>query len=403
MDHFECDDAQEFDAHRLRDGRWQRGRLQVVVRVGHRNMTGIVGAERGDTAYGEGSRDGSLGLAWRSYRGRAGLEAIAEQWDQLDRTNPDFRFFQGADWHRAYLEILERHPEKFWFAVAYRANVPVGIFPLRTWVRDVSGIKVRALGLPSHSHVTLADFEFTIASENATLVSSLTQWLHRQREFAWDVLMLDKVPANSAIGFAMAADPPPMTVTTEHGFSAFLDVDASFEQATESVSSSFRRNLRRLARRAEESAPLRFETCATPEALEAAFPSFLAVEGSGWKGAEGAGTAIALDANLVAFYRRLMRDYATQGRCVINLLRHGQTVVAAQFCLISGKTFNILKIGYSEEHGAFAPGNLLMERTIRQACESPELRVLSFVTHPRWSHLWKPKLEPVHTYAVFNR
>jgi CelD/BcsL family acetyltransferase involved in cellulose biosynthesis len=168
------------------------------------------------------------------------------------------------------------------------------------------------------------------------------------------------------------------------------------------VSGSFRRNLRRLARRAEESASLTYRVVSDPGELGEAVNVFLRVEASGWKGLEGANSAIVCEQALVDFYGCLAQTFGATGECVICLLQHGDRTVAAQFCLRVNGTVSILKIGYDEAAAAIAPGNLNMERTIRAAAETSAVRELSFVTSPPWGHLWKPRQEAVRSYTVFN-
>jgi CelD/BcsL family acetyltransferase involved in cellulose biosynthesis len=187
---------------------------------------------------------------------------------------------------------------------------------------------------------------------------------------------------------------------SDTGASAYLLTDSE-TAALGAVSRSFRHNLRRLARRAEASAPLRLDICRTPEALAPALDRFLALEASGWKGKGGRGSAIAEHPRLTAFYRALADAFGARGECVIALLHHGGRPVAAHFGLIAAGRYNILKIAYSEADAAIAPGNLLMERVISWCCEQRDIGELSFVTGPAWCERWKPHFDPVRTYRLF--
>ena len=247
----------------------------------------------------------------------------------------------------------------------------------------------------------LADCIIDDSRDCAWLISSLVRWLHETRPVAWDVLLLDKVPQRSASYRLLSAEPASRVVPDVIGSSAHLATESE-DAALGPVSGSFKRNLRRLAKRAEETAPLRFKVCDTLPELDDAFPQFLDVEASGWKGACGIGTAIAQDATLENFYYELMKLFGARGQCMISQLSHGDKVVASQFGLLVGGTYNILKIGYREDHAWFAPGNLVMERTIRWCCARPDVHELSFVTCPSWSHLWKAQQEEVANFRIFN-
>ncbi|MFH1740415.1 MAG: GNAT family N-acetyltransferase, partial [bacterium] len=311
------------------------------------------------------------------------------------------RFFHRPDWYCALFDSTLADPDKFLFVTVSDGPDLVGLFPLYIDNLCTLGTTINTIGLCNHPHMVLADCIIDDSRECSCLISSLVRWLHEARPVPWDVLLLDKVPQRSALCRSLSAEPTSQMVPAVTGFSAHLPTESE-DAALGPVSGSFKRNLRRLAKRAEETAPLRYEVCDTLPELDHAFPQFLEIEASGWKGACGIGTAIAQDPNLVSFYHELMRRFGARGQCMINQLFYGDKVVASQFGLLVGGTYNILKIGYREDHAWFAPGNLAMERTIRWCCAHPEVHELSFVTCPSWSHLWKPRQEKVASFRIFS-
>jgi CelD/BcsL family acetyltransferase involved in cellulose biosynthesis len=339
-------------------------------------------------------------LRIKVFLGREGLDSISGEWRRLVLGIPNHRFFQLPEWHKSYLSSLEIDPASVAYFVAYRADKMVAVLPLRHSRRRIHGLILRTLGLIAHSHITLGDFAFAQHAENATLMQTFVDWLRAQREFAWDVLLLDRVPDRSAIAFALKAAPPSLLLCTARGSSSYIPCEQPYETATSAISGSFKRNLRRLARRAAQTAPLSYLSVHEHVELTEALPRFFALEASGWKGGEG--TAIDCDESLVMFYRGLVEEFGSQGQCCINFLRLGDTDVAAQFCLRVGGATNLLKIGFDEAHAAIAPGNLIMERTIQDCCENTQIRYVSFVTSPSWDHVWKPLSEVVWEYQVFN-
>jgi CelD/BcsL family acetyltransferase involved in cellulose biosynthesis len=276
----------------------------------------------------------------------------------------------------------------------------VAVFPLRHFRRRIHGLTLRVLGLISHNHITLGDFTFAQQPENAALMQAFVDWLRAQREFFWDVLHLDGVPERSAIAFALKAAPPSLLLGAPCGSSSYISCEQPYDRATSAMSGSFKRNLGRLARRAEQTAALTYWSVQNYVELVEALSRFLEIEASGWKTREG--TAIKCDDSLVMFYRRLVEEFGPQGQCCVNFLRHGDNDVAAQFCLRVGGSINVLKVGFDEAHSAIAPGNLIMERTIQACCEDTQIRQLSFVTSPVWDHVWKPQSETVWEYQAFN-
>jgi CelD/BcsL family acetyltransferase involved in cellulose biosynthesis len=345
---------------------------------------------------------GVHGLRFFAYRGHAGFASIEADWLRLTRSLPGRRFYQLPGWYRSYLCHLEPQPDCIWFIVAYRDDSPIGIFPLRQTLRRASIFSLRVLETVIHPHLKLADFVFSQVPANHGLVKALVAWLRRQTEIVWDAIYLEHVPQRSAIAFALDCAPPSMVLNSFDEYSGFIACDRSYDEATGAVSGSFKRNLRRLARRAEETAPLTWLAYRRPEEMDDALERFLGVEASGWKGSEGTGSAIRCNAAACGFYRSLVSEFGADGLCAINILCHGNRDVAGQLCVLVDGVLSILKIGYSEAHASFAPGNLMMERTIQHACGDDALRLVSFVTLPPWSHLWKPDVEAIETHTVFN-
>jgi len=336
-----------------------------------------------------------------SMRGRRGFDQLAARWDHLISRVGQVRFFQHPDWYRALFDSRLVDPEEFLFVTVSDGPELVGLFPFRMDKWRTHGATINTMGLCNHPHMVLADSIIDDSRECPWLIPSLLRWLHEERPAAWDVLMLDKVPQRSAFYRSLSAEPASRVVPAVTGASGHVSTESE-DEAFGPVSGSFKRNLRRLAKRAEEAAPLRYEVYDAFPELDQAFRIFLEVEASGWKGACGIGTAIAQDPTLVTFYHELMQRFGARGQCMINHLIHGDKVVASQFGLLVGGTYNILKIGYCEEQAWFAPGNLAMERTIRWCCARPDIGELSFVTCPSWSHLWKPRQETVAGFRIFR-
>jgi len=333
--------------------------------------------------------------------GREGFMRLLPQWEQLAARIERTRFMQHPDWYRALFDASLVHADEFLFVAAFDGERLVCVAPLHLDTQCVLGVKINRLGLYRHPHMALADFLVDEPAARPGLMGELVDWLQRARPVPWEMLAFDKSPERSGVGQLLGAKALRLSISAVSGHSAYLATDSE-ESALGPVSASFKRNLRRLAKRAEETAPLRFIVCNTPATLEPALVRFLEIEASGWKGASGLGSAIANHSELVTFYQTLAAVFGARGHCTINFLYHGDDAIAAQFGLLVGRTYNILKIGYSQAHGALAPGNLMMERSIRWCCAQTDILELSFVTGPAWSHLWKPRCEPVSHYRVFD-
>lgn len=331
--------------------------------------------------------------------GQAGFQQLYPLWRSLFERTVAPRYMQHPDWYRALFVSGLANPGDFMFTAVHTGQGLAAVIPLARGRQAIPGLGgARRLGLCNHPHMDLADILVADPAAHRGLMGELVAWLAEERPAAWDMLCFEKVPDRSALRRALDGQTLPGAISSRRGVSAYLDT-ASEASALGAVSRSFRHNLRRLARRAEARAPLRLEVCLDPRELAPALAALLALESSGWKGAGG--SAIAHHPSLVTFYRSLAEDFGRRGQCVIALLHHGDRPVAAQFGLIAGGAFNILKIAYSEADAAIAPGHLLMERMIRWCCQRPDIGELSFVTGPAWSERWKPRHDPVRAYRIF--
>jgi CelD/BcsL family acetyltransferase involved in cellulose biosynthesis len=346
--------------------------------------------------------DGDGRLLFRAYQGSQGLEHLAAAWTALAESLPDAGFVHFPEWYRAYLSAQRCDPGRIWFIAAYRNQEMIAVFPLQFHTYRGQRSWLRILGTIDDDELQCSDFVFQAGADRGALLYEVVRWLRTQRDLQWDELRLRKISETSTIANAARFRLPRATVTLRHDSSAYFDVRGTYEQATNSISGTFKRNLRRLSHRAEESAPLRYQPCQRREQLGDAFDTFLDIEASGWKGEAGTFSAIRCQPAMLALYRNLMQEFSARNACVVNLLWHGDNAVAGQFCMKIGRTLSILKIGFRNEHASFAPGNLLLERTIRHACGDPEIDFLSLINDPPWARNFKPLSTGVWSYYAPN-
>jgi CelD/BcsL family acetyltransferase involved in cellulose biosynthesis len=341
-------------------------------------------------------------LVFQAHQGLPGLQYLSQEWARLLQSMPDARFNHYPGWHRAYLASAEFDPANVWFIAAYRDAELVAICPLQFQSHRVPLLHPRYLGTLEGDELQLSDFIFAPVTDNASLLYELVRWLRAQRTLSWDVLRLLKVSENSSLGYAAKAQSPSLTWAADYDASAYFDTSGTYDQATHAMTSKMRSNLRRRTRLAECAAPLRFESCRRPEAVWPAFQIFLDMESSGWKGLTGEMSSIRCRPGVLAFYTEMVREFAARNECVINLLWHGEQAIAGQLGLHVGRTLYILKVGYRDANPTLAPGILLQDRTIRHACEHPEVDVLSMVNNPHWVHGFKPNTVKVRLHCIPN-
>ncbi len=91
--------------------------------------------------------------------------------------------------------------------------------------------------------------------------------------------------------------------------------------------------------------------------IDDAIAEFLALEASGWKGANG--SALALDAGTRAFFTAAVRDAAALGRAEILRLALDGKPIAMLVNLLSAPGSFSFKIAFNEDYARFSPGVLI--------------------------------------------
>lgn len=339
-------------------------------------------------------------VRFEPYEGLAGLERLWPEWLALLGTMPEPRFNHYPGWYRAYLVSLAPPDSRIWFVALRRNGTLSAILPLQFRYLRFGPLRVRIVGTIEDFQMQLSDFIFARCAANAQLLDEATRWLRSQRVLRWSGMRLSKVADDSCLAYSARCLLPPGTLVQPCARSQYLRSDVPYEQAMQAVSAKFRSNLRRRNRIAESAAPLRLAGYRRADELKDAFQTFLEIEASGWKGEAGTSSAIRCQPALLAFYEALLQEFGRTGACVINLLWHGDRPIAGQLCLHIGRTLNILKVGFSEQHAQFAPGLLLLDKVIRQACQDPHTDVVHLVNNPSWARFFRPCAHGVWSYCV---
>jgi CelD/BcsL family acetyltransferase involved in cellulose biosynthesis len=344
----------------------------------------------------------SGGISLALYRGREDFARLQEPWHRVVDSLSQKRFFHVYSWYHSYIDSLDKNPNAVFFLVISRGFTPIAVFPLKRSIRNVYGLRLRCLEVPSHPHMSLSDFIFEKTADNAILISLMAKNVRHLTGEAWDMIHVPNTLEDSATAYALERAPVLLSVTTLTSKSNHVNCNLPYEQVAKNFKGHFRRNLRRLHRRTQEWGKLQYHSYASTEDIRRHFTEFLKVEASGWKGEHGTRTAISCDASTLAFYRRVIDEFAASDQCLLNLLTLNERCIAGQLCLRVDGTLYILKIGFDESYAEIAPGNLIMEALIRQCADDDRVQTVSFVTDRDWNYFWGATSTPVYTHAIFN-
>ncbi len=265
-----------------------------------------------------------------------------------------------------------------------RENIEIARLPLTRTSRGVTG-------LPRHPHLSLADVAWhkDLAPRDGSRV--IDQVLESAGAYAG--FRAANVPDDSPLVAAARQEGPDAERWNlkPAGETAWFDMDAETV-----VPGSLRRNISRLRRKLDQEGDVQ-TVCdwqSDAETRNTAFAEFLELEASGWKGANGTGSAISADKALTGFYQQLLSPETGSFTPVIHRLKFNEKTIAAQYGLITGSTLSLLKVAYDETYAKFSPGSLLLSDVLGAAPEHGLERV-SLVTSPAWSKRWHPNTQPI--------
>ena len=333
-------------------------------------------------------------------RGAAGLAAVRVDWQRLCDGLGGARCFQRPEWYESYLRSLA--DGELCFCLARRNDLLVGVFPVVQTTRTLGGLRLRSLELVNHPHLLLADCVFAPTDANRRLLVDWLAFLRHEARLAWDVVVLANLLEDGCALPALRAGPRAADVLVERSRCDYLPC-VPLDELAAGLSRNFRGNLRKARNKLQKLSGLEYVAARRPAELDAALSQFLEVEASGWKGATGTGTAIQLQPRVRAFYRALVDTFGRSGACEINLLRAERHCLAGQFCLRTGDTSFMLKIGYDEAYAPVAPGNMLLEYTLRRYVDAGDIKSINLVTDADWHASWKPQSLAVSDVYLFNQ
>lgn len=335
----------------------------------------------------------TVGWSVDAFTGTGGLSRLKGVWEEIFRRIARPAFYHFFEWHESYLESLEKQPDALAYYLISLSGRPVAIVPLRPAIRTIVGVRVKTMELPYHAHMPLTD---VLCSETDTALPLLGV-LARDLTFrgvAWDVLAFQRVLDHSSLAALLTGAGSKCVIGEMNSRCNYL-VCGPNNIAFRRFSKNFQNNLRKAHNKLAAFDKVLFSSFRFLPDLESSFEDFLRVEASGWKGIDGRGTAIRLQRDVLSFYRGLIAGMGDKGVLEINLLKLDTECIAGQFSVIAGDTCYILKIGYREDFACLAPGNLLMEHTLRRLGEAGKVRAVNLITDASWHVSWAPNAHRV--------
>ena len=219
------------------------------------------------------------------------------------------------------------------------------------------------------------------------------------RDGGWDELVLGPMLADTAVcravmaaGHALGMRP----LVSDGGRAPRILVRGTWAEYYASRSGKLRADVKHGEKRLAALGPVTLEEVRGGPGLDAALDAFFQVEATGWKLEEK--TAIACDDGLRARYVTLAREASARGRFRTFVLRAGERVIAANYCIEHERELFQLKTGYDAAYAKAGPGNVLHKRVLEALWAGGACKSLDFMTgggeHSAYKERWANDVRP---------
>jgi CelD/BcsL family acetyltransferase involved in cellulose biosynthesis len=322
---------------------------------------------------------------------KSALRRLPAELDDLAARALEANIFAEAPVFTAALEHIDPDTPLRIACVRDEVGMLLGVFPLALAPLR-RGVRIMVLRNWTHRYCFLGT-PLVDADRARAVLTALGRWIESGAAPAgglhWTKLSWDG-PFGALVRETFADPPWRMDVTTEQR--ALLVREPDMRAA---ISTKHAKELRRLERRLSESGALTYAAIRPGEDWGPWFDDFLAVEASGWKGAEG--SAIRSRPQDAAFFRSVVRQAHERGQLQLLRLDVAGRAVAMKLNLRARDRAYALKIGYDETFARFSPGVLLELFNIRTLDQEPEgIRSMDSCAaekHPMINRLWSGRRE----------
>lgn len=339
-------------------------------------------------------------LSFDLVSGSEGLLQLQESWHRAELEYAPLCFAQTWAWYWSALTHLIVDPAEIFFVVVHSNRRLTGILPVQIARETYFGVAIRVLRLPSHSHLVEKDWLCWSETCEPQLVAELFDYLSSREFPRWDIADFE-LPGRSTLSLALE-----MTLSLavhsaiQHQNSAVV-VDNSSPDNPGNVAAKFRRNIRRLRRRAISRGDLEYKRITNSHALEGAIQSFIDLEDDSWKG--GSATSIKADMHLCEFYHNLPSMMPDKVSCEVHLLSLNGTDIAGAYGFLCNEEYHMLKIGYRSAYADLSPGHLLIDHICEYYQATGNVRLINLHSEADWTKTWSSCTQPEYRFLIFNR
>lgn len=326
---------------------------------------------------------------------------LAKRWQSLTARQNDVTFLHLPEWYEAYLASyhLKKGQGKTIFVEVLWDSQCVAVFPMLHIKKRIGLKNLYILELMWPTDLGVRDCIVGDQEILQDVFESLVNAL-KNGGVPWDVLLFPDIVEQSAAFRISTSQKLYHYTIRHHHYTARIRVEGDGQSCLSFLSSRMRKRLKTYYNNLSKNGKIRFQLTKDQEITEELFEAFLDVEAKSWKGESGTRTALKFDNIQQQFYRQLFFSKA-EGRMIATLYLDG-CIIAANLCLVTGDTLNMLKISYSQEFAKDFPGMLLLRYLIEQSACNDKINYIAFVTSPTWAERWHPEILKVYLIKLYN-
>jgi CelD/BcsL family acetyltransferase involved in cellulose biosynthesis len=327
------------------------------------------------------------------------LKLYADSWNDLAFKSPQQLPMSSYAWVSSYFEHYVKADESWICLFAYKDSELVGVLPLVVSPRYFLGFKVVLLLTRSSTQSCSIDILAKQGLENVvipTLINAATKYYPNLIG-----IRLERIPENSPTIAALEHIADVNLIKEFDSVGAYLKITGSFEEYRANLSSNFRSNLNKAAKKLHQLTGVKTTLLQGSKADVKYLSELIDVEIKSWKGTTG--TAICDSLTDILFYKNLTPRLLEADFLEWHILEAEGKIIAINLGVRLKRSILVWKLAYDPNYSKCSPGSILMEQVVKSACESDDIDEINLMTDHAWYDNWKMDKREYYNIRLYPR
>ncbi len=331
--------------------------------------------------------------------------ALADCWNALLKETGSDSVFLTWEWLYTWVKhYLEEG--QLWIVLVFKNDELIGIAPFCVRPRVTEMITIREMRFLGSDDVGSTNLDFIVRRKRkATVLRTIYRHLHEEASWAWDLLTLSELPAESSsidLWELLVGEAGRVIEVAGMTVAPFIDLRNGLEHFLASLSGNERSNLRRKQKHLEGLGSVTYERVSSTQDVDKAMDLLIDLHQMRWtqKGAAG----VFADDRRRRFHRELARVFSEKGWLRMDFLRLGGEAIAGVYGYAYGDRYSFYLPGLNPKIAArSSPGILLLFRCVEEAASEgyKEFNLLQGAADYKMA--WATGLRRCVTLQYYNR